>query len=196
MKKQVILIEGGRTFRDYGAYLNHLKSMPISLEYLNKATWRDTLAKDLGDTFQVIRLQMPNRMNARYTEWEIYFERYLELMSNKVTVVGHSLGALFLVKFFSENNSCSHKIDKLILVAAPFGGQGSNLDVVDFSLSDERFVPPFSTTLFSSDNDPLVPQNDAVKYQELIAKLKIIDIPNRGHFSEKDFTELQSEIRG
>lgn len=196
MKKPVILIEGGRTFRDYDAYLNYLKSMPISLEYLDKVTWRDTLAEDIGNAFQVIRLQMPNRMNARYKEWEIYFKRYLELVSNKAIVVGHSLGALFLVKFFSKNNDSGHKIEKLILVAAPFGGQESNLDVVDFSLSDEGFTPPFSTILFSSDNDPLVPQNDSVKYRELIAKLKVINIPNRGHFSEKDFTELKSEIQG
>jgi hypothetical protein len=196
MKKQVILVQGGKIFRDYDTYLNYLKSMPISLEYLDKVTWRDTLTEDIGDTHQVIRLQMPNRMNAIYKEWEIYFKRYLELVSNKAIVVGHSLGALFLVKFFSENNDSCHKIEKLILVAAPFGGQDSNLDVVDFSLSDERFTPPFSTTLFSSNNDPLVPQNDAVKYQELIAKLKVITLPNRGHFSERDFTELQSEIQG
>lgn len=195
MKRQVFLIEGGRTFRDYDAYLNYLKTMPLSIEYLDKVTWRDTLAADLGDIFQVIRLQMPNRMNARYAEWEIYFKRYLELVSNKVTVVGHSLGALFLVKFFSKNKDFSLKIEKLILVAVPFGGQGSNLDVVDFSLSDEKFTLPFSTTLFSSDNDPLVPQNDTIRYQELIQKLKVINIPNRGHFSEKDFAELRSEIQ-
>jgi hypothetical protein len=46
---------------------------------------------------------MPNPMNARYNEWKILFKKIVLLLDDNVILIGHSLGAIFLVKYLSEN---------------------------------------------------------------------------------------------
>jgi len=103
MKKQVILIGGGTVFGTYKEFLNFLRNMEVSIEYLQKVGWKDTLQEKLGSDFDVVKLKMPNNMNAKYEEWKIYFEKYTELFDNEIILIGHSLGGIFLVKYLSEN---------------------------------------------------------------------------------------------
>jgi predicted alpha/beta-fold hydrolase len=47
---------------------------------------------------------MPNKLNARYHEWKIFFEGILSKLDreDEITLVGGSLGGCFLLKYFSE----------------------------------------------------------------------------------------------
>ncbi len=198
MKKTVVLIEGGTTFETYDGYISFLHSMPISVEYLEKQTWRDSLQSDLGETFKVVRLQMPNKINAKYEEWKIYFHRYIEILGDDLILLGHSLGATFLVKFLAEE-TIKNTISRVILVAVPFGEKRTGPSLGDFtfecSTNFEAVNSDLKITLFASDNDKMITKDDVEKYQKVIKNLEVKTLPDRGHFSQGEFPELISCIK-
>lgn len=50
--------------------------------------------------FKVIKPEMPNKDMARYSAWKLWFEKHLPFLdSEKLIVIGHSLGAIFLIKY-------------------------------------------------------------------------------------------------
>ncbi len=197
MKKTVVLIEGGTTFETYDDYISFLRSMPVSVEYLEKQTWRDSLQTDLGEAFKVVRLQMPNKINAKYEEWKIYFHRYLEILGDDIVLLGHSLGATFLVKFLADE-TLNNRISRVILVAAPFGEKKTGPSLGDFifesSTNFEAINSDLKITLFASDNDKLITNDDVEKYRNVIKNLEVKTLPDRGHFSQNKFPELISCI--
>ena len=75
MKQQVLVIGGGDTFSSKKDYLDYLQNISIKLERITKLGWKDNLRTDLGDNFEVILPQMPNKTDARYEEWKIIFEK-------------------------------------------------------------------------------------------------------------------------
>src|SRR3989338_8058268 len=108
-KTQIILIHGGMTFKNKKDYLSYLKTRKISIE--KKIKWSDDyLDKKLGKHFEIIRLSMPLKENAKYREWKIHFERYFPYFGNNLILVGSSLGGIFLAKYLSE-----HKFPKKII---------------------------------------------------------------------------------
>lgn len=60
---------------------------------------RMTLQEQLPE-FKVIKPEMPNKDMARYSAWKLWFKKYLPFLdSEKLIVIGHSLGAMFLIKY-------------------------------------------------------------------------------------------------
>ena len=106
MKHQVIVIHGGDTYDTYKEYIANLKREKVdetALWKLRVKRWKATLGKKLGKEFEVIAPSMPNSDNARYLEWEIWFKKFIPHMKKEVVLVGHSLGGIFLSKYFSVN---------------------------------------------------------------------------------------------
>jgi uncharacterized protein len=137
---------------------------------------------------------MPNKMNAKYSEWKIYFEKYIPLFSDTMILVGHSLGGIFIAKYLSENN-VSKKIKAAILVAPPFEDRGMQESLGDFILPEslDKFSGQTGRMylLFSKD-DPVVPFSQLEKYKKALSgadtEIKIFE--NRQHFSQESFPEL------
>lgn len=50
--------------------------------------------------------QFPNKLNAKYKEWKLFFDAWIEkiVLSDEVILIGTSLGGCFLLKYFSEQN--------------------------------------------------------------------------------------------
>ncbi len=195
MPQQIILIHGGEVFDKYEEYLEHLKNKEVSLEKMNYKDWKRNLAESLGPDFQVIAPTMPNRQNARYLEWKIWFEKLLPLVSDPIILIGHSLGGIFLAKYLSEN-VCPKKIKAVFLVAA---SHNTKLEgIADFILTNdlsglqnqvEKLV------LYHSKDDPVVPYAELLEYQKTLpnAEYKIFD--DRQHFNQSEFPEIISEIK-
>ena len=65
---------------------------------------------------------MPNKMNAKYAEWNMIFESFISAKMGSllnITLIGNSLGGCFLMKYFSEQNSFpKEKLEAIHLVAA------------------------------------------------------------------------------
>ena len=184
------------TFETYEEYLAHLKSCEISLEKLKGENWKDNLAKDLPD-FEVLYPRMPNSKNARYAEWEIWFEKLFHLLESDVTLVGHSLGGIFLAKYLSENDF-PKKISSLHLVAAPYGDKVLDESLVDFALSknvEEIQDKVDKIFIYQSEDDPLVSLTHAENYNQDLPGAELIVFKDRGHFQQDHFPELVENIK-
>lgn len=195
---QVLYIHGGTTFKNHNDYLLYLKNKEISLE--GYVSWSDEyLEKSLGESFQVYRPRMPLKENAKYEEWKIMFEKYLELLEDGCILIGASLGGIFLAKYLSENK-VSKRLKSVFLVCPPFdntlpgedlvGGfeLGENLSLLDECAENVRLL--FSKT------DNVVPQAHAKKYQQKLQKAKIILYEDKkGHFCISEFPEIVELIQ-
>ena len=190
-KKQIIYIHGGETFKNRKDYLNFLKEFEISLE--KKKRWqREYLDKELGKSFQIIRPEMPLGFNANYEDWKIWFEKYINLANDNVTLIGLSLGGIFLAKYLSENKF-PKKILATFLICPPyndtFGGfkLKSDLSLIEKNCKD--------VTLMFSKDDPVVPVSHAEKYRGKLKNSKIIIYKSKnGHFNIPKFPEIVKMI--
>lgn len=202
--RQIIIIHGGDTFDHYEAYLDFLKNFSVDKDIFTKKNWKQSLAFELGETYEVIRPEMPCKWNAKYLEWQIWFEKLVPLFAPEAIFIGHSLGGLFLVKYLSENHY-PKKITALMLVAAPY-------DMVDLGESLADFNLPSSLALltkqcqklylYHSHDDPVVPFKEMEKYQTAltavevsgVTEINIKSLDQRGHCNQVSFPELSKDI--
>ncbi len=198
MKQQVVLIHGGNTFESYEEYISCLKNKKIDLECLRPhKEWKNGLPDDLGGDFDVLAPRMPNGSNARYGEWKIWFERILELTDDGAILIGHSLGGIFLAKYFSENK-VNKKIKAAILIGAPFDDDNMDEKLASFSL--EKSLDEFARQapeiyLFHSQDDPVVPFLQLEKYKKALPTAKPMIFQDSGHFNLEIFPEIAALIK-
>lgn len=195
MKKQIIFIHGGDSFDSYEKYLEHLKNFEFSIDwFLSRKKWSISLAEDLGGDFQVFAPNMPNKQNARYAEWKIWFEKMLPFIEDEVVLVGHSQGGIFLAKYLSEN-IYPKKIAALMLVAAP---HTDTPETGDFNLMEslENISRQCKAIhLFYSKDDPIVLFSEMERYQEDLPGAQAHIFSDRGHFLQETFPEIIAEIK-
>ncbi|MEI6296425.1 MAG: alpha/beta hydrolase [bacterium] len=199
MKKQIVIIHGGTTFDTYEEYIAYLKNKEVGIDkFKMRKDWKDTLISVLSGDIEVLFPRMPNGTNARYEEWKIWFEKMIPFLNDEVVFIGHSLGGIFLAKYFSE--SVLGKNNKaLILVAAPFDREGQGDSLGDFILSksldkvDEQFSKVY---LIHSKDDPVVPFKQSGEYKKALVKSELIIFEDRQHFNQEVFPEIVDLIDG
>ena len=198
--KTIILIHGGNTYISYEEYLTHLHDKKVSIESLFKKDWKHTLGTTLGDSYTVLPLRMPNKDNARYLEWSIWFEKYLPLVPQDIILIGHSLGGLFLAKYLSEH-TVNKTITGLFLVCPPFDADShDNYNLTDFAITQDTLVHIGNQARhifhYHSDDDPIVPYTESHKYQ-LALGIHCIHraLQGRGHIWNTDFPEIVDDIQ-
>ncbi|MBP9701895.1 MAG: alpha/beta hydrolase [Candidatus Pacebacteria bacterium] len=192
MKQQIILIGGAMAFHTYDDYIHFLKTMDVSLEYLKKKRWKHVLQERLGDEYDVNLLDMPCGLNAKYNEWKIYFERFIPLFNDEVILIGYSQGGIFLAKYLAKNDF-SKKIKALYLLAAPSGDTPDEV-IGDFTFP-VKLRTDIQTYLLQSEDDPIVPASQVLKYKELLPDAELIMFKDKGHFSSAEFPELVELIK-
>lgn len=198
MVTQILYIHGGMTFKDRSEIIHWLKSLEISLE--GKKKWRDEyLTKSLGDNFQIIKPRMPLSDDAQYEEWKVWFEKHLEILDDKLILIGTSLGGVFLAKYLSENK-INKQIISTYLIAPPFDGDLIGEDLVGgFELADDLSLITKQCgkvrLMFSKDDD-CVPVSHADKYQAKLPEAKYIIYESKGgHFQIEEFPEIVNMIK-
>jgi predicted alpha/beta hydrolase family esterase len=200
-KQQVFYIHGGNAYSNYEAFINDLKTKGIwdlpGTASVKK--WSSSLPDDLGEQFEVFMPQMPNKQNAKYQEWKIWFERHFEYLQNDIILVGWSLGAYFFVKYLIENNP-AFKIKALVLLAAPFepadfGGENGGDFAFDTSKVEELATKADSVVVMHSTDDFVVPYEHALKYKAALPGAEFITYENKNHFLIEEFPELVQKIQ-
>ncbi|MBI4153645.1 alpha/beta hydrolase [Candidatus Woesebacteria bacterium] len=198
MNQQVIVVHGGTTFDTYKDYISFLKNREISLDKLKSSgDWKNTLAEELGENFEVLLPRMPNGTNARYKEWKIWFERIIPFLKKDVILIGHSLGGIFLAKHLYEN-TFPVKIKATILVAAPFDDADSGESLSGFKLpsSLKKFSEQGGVIyLIQSKDDPVVGFGELGKYKKALPNARSIVLNSREHFNQESFPEIIELIR-
>jgi hypothetical protein len=137
---------------------------------------------------------MPNKQNAKYQEWKLWFERHFEFLRDGVILIGHSLGGYFLAKYLSEE-TMPVKVNALYLLAAPFENDNfGEEDGGDFAF-DSKNLPRLAqqvaaTNILHSKDDPIVPYDYAQKYKEALPEAELITFEDKGHFVLPKFPEF------
>jgi len=195
--QQVVIINGGTTFDSKKEYYDYLKNIQIDKDrLLTKTDWKQTIARDLGDKYEVLLPRMPNTADAHYEEWKLYFESVSKILDDQVILIGHSLGGIFLAKYLSENQA-QFKIKSLILLAAPIQ------DTADESLGDFRLTKDFTNLIkqvtnihiLHSQDDPVVPVADAQLYKKQLPTATLTLINDKAHLNTETFPELITVIK-
>jgi uncharacterized protein len=197
MKRQIVAIHGGDSYETYEEYIVHLKNRTLKMDDLKRKIWRETLGDSLGSDYEVLLPRMPNKENARYSEWKIQFDKIIPLLENEVVLLGHSMGGIFLAKYLAENQ-CSKAILASFLVAAPFDTAEADYSLGDFELPDDlnNFVKQGGLIkLYASKDDPVVPFADIEKYKKALPSATVKVFEDRGHFTQPAFPELVEDIK-
>ena len=192
MKKQIVVIHGGDSFRTHGAYISFLKNRRIDpRRYLaGRRDWKKGLGATLGKGYEVILPDMPNKLNAKYAEWKIWFEKFIPHLKSGVILIGHSLGALFLAKYLSENDF--PKTIRATMLVAPPWSEG------DFRLKknlrglEERGGQIF---LYQSKDDRVAPFVNFRKYRKALKAATPRIFERKGHFNQENFSGLVNDIK-
>ena len=201
MKQQIVVIHGGTTFDSYDNFLNYLKSQEIYLDRLRGLkNWKETLQNYLGHDFDVILAKMPNKNNAKYLEWAIYFNNLVPLLDDDLILVGHSLGGIFLAKYLSENK-LPKKMLSVYLIASPFDNSLPGEDLVggfklgaDLSLIEKNVK---NINLLFSKDDQIVPLSHVEKYRVKLPRASFVIFESKnGHFLVSEFPEIVKMIKG
>ena len=193
--KQIVIVHGGSSFDSYDNYLNNLKSSQLPYErLLYSLKWREWLTQEIIDA-DVLLPNFPNKQNANYAEWVIYFEKLLPLLGDDVQLVGYSLGAMFLVKYLQEK-PLEKPVRRLIL-AAPCYDDESLEDLGSFRIAGAKRLEESAKDIhfFHSKDDPVVPFTELAKFQEDLPSAKVHIFEDRGHFFQATFPELKELLQ-
>lgn len=203
MKTQVVFIHGGEPFTDDEAFLADLqiKTIPNPLDE-TAPVWHQTLRSDLGDSYELFSPQMPNKQNAKYDEWKIWFERHFGYLRDGAVLVGWSLGGIFLMKYLNENEA-PFSIRATILLAAPYvdglleeaNGKSAKHFGTDTSVLSKNRQKFGEVCLFHSKDDFAVPYSHALQYQELFPDAKLVTFSGQNHFLVPELPELIEYIK-
>lgn len=203
-KRQIVIIHGGDPYRSYEEYLTELKAEELEpADFKRGRRWKDTLQEKLGANFEIFYPQMPMMENARYSDWKIYFEKLIPFLNDNAVFIGHSLGGIFLAKYFSEN-IFAKKIGAVMLVAAPYDTDDKNntnesindgMGGFSFQKSLKFLAQQVETIyLYHSKDDPAVDFADIEKFSAELPKAIRREFTDREHFRQKDFPELVRDI--
>ncbi len=196
LKKQVVIIHGGDTFETYGRYLDFLRNYKIDIERYktSKDDWKPGLRQKLGEGYEVILPAMPNKTNARFKEWKLWFGKLIPFLNDGVILMGHSLGGSFVVKYLSENKF-PKKIKAVFLVGAVYDTDCDGYSLAGFALPHTLNLQTEQIYLYHSTDDPVVPFSALEKYRKALPKAHTRIFDDRKHLNQEEFPELVEDIR-
>lgn len=202
MKQQVVFIHGGDSFSKQEDFLQYLKETPIRNLPGSEAGkhFTQTLREDLGDNFEVFMPSMPNKQNADFGEWSIWFERHFAYLGEEVVLVGWSLGGMFLAKYLSENE-VPFLVKKLVLLAAPCGTcespDGNDCGNFQFEPANLSSIADKAQkiVILHSNDDFVVPVSAAHAYKSHLKSAELIIFEDENHFLSPEFKEILDILR-
>jgi tRNA nucleotidyltransferase/poly(A) polymerase/predicted alpha/beta hydrolase family esterase len=191
-KPMIVMVSGGETFETYEDYIEDLRTQELRLGGIS--LWPGWLEKEVEPWYNFFKVSRPNSDNAQYEEWKIRFERCQEFFSGELVLIGWSLGAIFLLKYLSQER---HDLDitEVHLVAPPYPHCDS------FSLQDGWKLQGITSDrvhVYHSQDDCIVP---FIEGKQLAQDLNLmgdnfVEFEDRSHFLQKKFPELLERLMG
>lgn len=198
--KQLIYIHGGMCHPDYDTFCNYLKTREYN-PFEKKEDRKDRF-ESLKSTYQIIRPEMPNKNMASYKAWKIWFEKIFPYLNDEdLVIVGHSLGAMFLIKYLWENKFAK-KIKQLHLMSSVFD-ESDMSDEEKYSWDfayDPSIIPNIQNQveqifLYHSTDDDLVPYSHSEKIKSYLPNAQLITFHDRWHFFQNEIPEIIEKIQ-
>jgi predicted alpha/beta hydrolase family esterase len=199
MKRQVIFVHGGTVWKNTEDFYSYLKQKEVD-RIETTDYWSYWLKEQLEDT-EFFMPQMPNKRNADYTSWCIWFEKYFEFIQEdtEFILVGHSLGASFLSRYLSEH-TLPRKADQLHLVSLPLFEDDLDGEILGSFVTNTDKLPHVHTQaknifVYHSEDDPVVAISDSEYFVEHVSESVFIRFQDRGHIHQETFPELLENIK-
>lgn len=202
MKKDLILVGGGLSFRDRDQLLEYYKNKDIDQVWGDRF-WHEWLMWSLESRFNFIKPSMPTKDNADYEVWKIIFEKYLnKVTSDEIVFVAHSLGTIFLMKYLVENG-INKTIKQLHLVASIVSNDFQPADDVENTATFSFDIKQISKLkdyceqihIWHSKDDAMCTFKNAEFIKQEIPESLLHVFEDRGHFISSTFWELFDELR-
>jgi len=203
MKKQVFCIHGGDAFSKQEDFLQYLKTATIRNlpGNLKEESWKAGFASELGEEYEVFMPSMPNSQNANFIEWSIWFERHFEYLRDGVTLIGWSLGGMFMTKYLSEND-LPFVPGRVFLLAAPCGyfvsEDGNDCGTFQFPREALKTLEnkDLNIEIWHSKDDFVVPFEHALELAANLPAAKTRFFEDKNHFLVSELPELIEKIKG
>jgi predicted alpha/beta hydrolase family esterase len=175
--QRVYVIGGGEVHSTIHDYIKWLENLDINQP--NSPDWKSDLSKQLPwSGYEVVRVQMPDKTNAYYEAWKTMFEKHH--IRQRDIVIGHSLGASFLYKYYHREE----KRPEIHLVGI------ANLDREDWEIKPYESEYHF----YHSQDDEVCPIHSVRQFLDL-TKGEVQLFEDRGHFLDPDFPELLEKLK-
>ena len=203
---QVLVIHGAGGFVSLNRadFVAALRQKKVSLNDLRrKEDWKSNLSKELGANYDVLYARMPDSDSPQYMAWAAWFEQMLPLLDPEVVFIGHSLGALFLVKYLSENK-ITNTVRSLHLAASPYTGPevhsqlgGRLVDGKWLMASDLGLLADQCNKIYfyHSVDDPAVPYSAAEAYMAKLPHAVLRTYEGRGLLRVELLPGLAEDIK-
>lgn len=196
--KTVVLIHGGDFHASHEVFVEHLRDTKVDVDRLRPSvTWKQSLQGELGEDCEVFLPHMPLRDNADYQLWKLWFEKVMEALNRPSILIGHSLGAMFLLKYLSEQKP-KNLVNALFLIAPEYLGPNKEHEKTSFDLKED--VSSITEVVedivfFHSKDDRVVTYDNQALFKELLPQAEFFTFTDRGHFNTEYFPELLELIK-
>lgn len=162
--------------------------------HMADASLAASLAGQLGPEYRLRYPRMPREEDPAYSAWASAFSKELAVAAPPLVMVGHSLGASFVLRYLALNE-VEPKPLGVFLAAAPFiGDQGWQ---GDFELPAQAGTKLRQLKLFffQGTADEVVPAAHLRLYEKTFPCAQLQSLPDRNHQLDDDMTELAAAIR-
>lgn len=146
---------------------------------------RESMIRDFaGAGISVMLPAMPHPERPLYREWRDTLTALLPENGARATLIGHSLGGSFLLKYLTECDAAAAAIASVHAVAAPFWQEAGSWGAPQWRLNPSHL--PYSETappvfLYHSPQDDVVPYDHMARFARALPGAKTADLPENGH---------------
>lgn len=197
--QQIVFIHGGTTFDSYERYIDNLKTKTVYKDRLAyQPMWFHLLDKTLTSPVEVLLPSMPNKQNASFEEWGIWFDRLQEVIEDDAILIGHSLGAIFLAKYLASNILKS-PAKAVMMLAGPYSNDEPE-DLGGFSIEprddlENIYKSTKDVIMVHAPNDPVVNINEQHRYKKALPMAEYLQLDGPDHFMRPEFPEMVEMIQ-
>jgi uncharacterized protein len=179
VKKQVLFVHGGG-----------------DEAYEEDKKLAESLRNVLGAAYDLRYPRMPDADSPEYGAWRDRISEELAVPDGEMVLVGHSLGASFLLKYVSEE-AVKKPVAGLFLVASPYFGS-EDWEVGEYELRTDfasKLPEDLPVFFYHSRDDEVVPFAHLALYAERLPQATTREFDGRGHQFGDDLSEVARDIK-
>jgi hypothetical protein len=156
----------------------------------------ESLRRELGSSYNVRYPRMPDEADPQVEKWRPVIEQEVASLAPGAVVVGHSAGGTMLIHALADAAPASG-LDAIILIAAPFIGEGgwASEELAPRPDLAERLPATARVFLYHGEDDAEVPVAHVERYAAVIPHARVHRLAGRDHQLNNDLSEVARDIR-
>lgn len=156
----------------------------------------DSLQRQLGSDYAVAYPQIGDGESTDYDDWRGVIDDFVRRGDEDMILVGHSLGASFLVKYLSQAG-VPKRFAGLFLMSAPYWGEeGWEADDTILPPDGDWQMPDAPTFLYHAQDDEVAPFSHQAIYARRLPNAIVRVFAHGGHQLGEDLSAVAADIRG